>query len=148
MKTKLKSARATLWAIRTVGLILAILLFAMPELLRLYAEYRFLDPRAFRAVLVAFYCCAAVTGVALLRMDRLIRNILKGQVFIQDNVALIRQVRWCCCCVSLICVPAAVLYAPLLFVVVIMGFLCLAVSVTADVMDAAVKLREESDLTV
>lgn len=148
MKTRLRSAQATLWAVRTVVAILAVLLFAMPTLLRLYAQCRSLGPRAFWAVLVAFYCCAVVAGVALLRMDRLIRNILRGRVFVRENVGLIRQVRWCCCGVSLICALAAVFYAPLLFEVVIMGFLSLVVSVTADLMDAAVKLREENDLTV
>ena len=37
---------------------------------------------------------------------------------------------------------------PLIFLAVIMGFLCLMVSVVAGVMDAAVSIREENDLTI
>lgn len=148
MDKNMKSARITLWAIRSVDGILVALLFTMPTLLRLYAAFRLLTVEAFYAVLVAFYCCAVVAGLALLRMDRLIRNILHGQVFIRENVRLIRQVRWCCAGVSLLCLPAAVRYMPLFFVVVIMGILCLVVSVVADLMDAAVTLQEENDLTV
>jgi flagellar biosynthesis protein FliQ len=37
---------------------------------------------------------------------------------------------------------------PLIFLVAVMAFLCLIVGVVAEVMDAAVTIREENDLTV
>jgi hypothetical protein len=37
---------------------------------------------------------------------------------------------------------------PLIFMLIVMAFLCLVVSVVASVMDAAVTIREENDLTV
>ena len=70
------------------------------------------------------------------------------QVFIRDNVRRIRRIQWCCCAVSLICVPASLAYLPLIFLVIIMAFLSLTVSVVASVMDAAVAIREENDLTI
>ena len=50
--------------------------------------------------------------------------------------------------ISLICLIAGVAYPPVMFIAIIMGFLCLTVSVVASVMDAAVALREENDLTI
>jgi heme exporter protein D len=39
-------------------------------------------------------------------------------------------------------------YLPLVFLAVIMAFLCLMISVVASVMDAAVTLQEENALTI
>ena len=81
-------------------------------------------------------------------MDKLLRNILKEQVFVRENVTCIRFVRWCCGAISLICFPAACFYMPLFFMVIIMGFLCLVITVVVRVMNAAVLIREENDLTI
>lgn len=148
MKKKLDSVTVTLWATRLVALVVAILLFALPLLLDWYCQFRSLLPLERIAITAAFYCCAVVVFVALWSMDALLRNIRTGEVFIQDNVRRIRTVQWCCGGTALICVPATVCYYPLVFMVVVMGFLCLVVSVVRDVMDAAVTIREENDLTI
>ena len=148
MKKKISPAVVTLWANRTVALIVFALLFALPPLLDAYGKIRIVLPQERAATLVAFYICAAITGYALWQMDSLLRSILKGQVFIPKNVERIRAVQYCCGLVSLVCLPAAVYSYPLIFVVVIMAFLCLAVSVVSQVMGAAVAIREENDLTI
>ena len=71
-----------------------------------------------------------------------------GEVFLQDNVRRIRRLIWNCAAVSLICLACARLYPPLLFVTIIMAFLCLVIAVVASIMDAATRLREENDLTI
>ena len=138
----------TLWVNRLVMLIMAVLLFAMPAILRWYTGVRYLSPQQQQIVMIAFYCCAGVIGWALWNMDCLLRNILADQIFIRKNVRAIRNVQRCCGIVSLICIGGAVGYIPLIFLVIIMAFLCLVVSVVARVMDAAVTLREENDLTI
>ena len=85
---------------------------------------------------------------ALRCIDRLVVNILAGEVFVRDNVSRIRRIRWCCAWVSLVCLPASFFYPPLCFLAVIMAFLALVVSVVKNVMAAAVEIREENDLTV
>lgn len=138
----------TLWANRTVALMVAVLLFTLPMLLDWYCQFRILLETERTALSVAFYCCAAVVFVALWNMDALLRSIRSGDVFIQENVSRIRRLQWCCGGVSLICIPASFFYYPLIFMVVVMGFLCLVVSVVCRVMDAAVAIREENDLTI
>lgn len=148
MKPQLFSAKLTLWVNRFIALLLAVMLFLLPRLLDWYCNYRSLTQAERVAILAAFYCCAVVIAVALWNLDGLLRNILMGKVFVPGNVACIRRIQWCCCGVSLICLPAAVVYLPLIFLVVIMAFLCLVVSVVAQVMKAAVAIREENDLTI
>lgn len=148
MKKTDLSAVVTLWINRFVVVLMAVMLFALPRILELYSQYRFLTESGTVAVMVSFYSCAVFIFIALWFMDALLRSILRGEVFVRANVVRIRRIRLCCGLVSLICLPAAVFYLPLSFLAVIMAFLCLAVSVVASVMDAAVTIREENDLTV
>ena len=142
------SPRATLWVNRCIFFVLVALLPAMPFLLFWYSHFRALSSAEYLAILIAFYICAVITGVALWKMEQLLRNILREDVFIRKNVRHIRCIQWCCGLVSLVCLPAAVFYLPLIFMVVIMAFLCLVVGVVAQTMDAAVAIREENDLTI
>lgn len=148
MHKSMISVTVTLWANRLVALILGVLLFTLPMLLDWYCRFRVLTDPERIALTVAFYCCAAVIAIALWNMDCLLRTIGKGDVFVRENVRRISAVCWCCVGTCLICVPAAFCYYPLVFLVIIMAFLSLVVSVVSRVMDAAVTIREENDLTV
>ncbi len=140
--------RVTLWVNRIIFAVLIVLLPAMPFLLRWYRDFRNLNAAAHVALIVAFYICTVFTGFALGKLEKLLRNILADKVFIRENVRHIRAIAWCCGLVSLVCLPAAVFYLPLIFMVIIMAFLCLVVSVVAQIMAAAVEIREENDLTI
>lgn len=142
------TARVTLWVTRLLFPVLAGFIIALPKLMDWYAYFRNLTPTTRRVIMVAFYLCSVAAALALWNLEGLLRRILSGQVFTRENVRRIRLIRWCCFAVSLICVPAAFFYLPLIFVVIIMAFLALTVSVLSSVMDAAVAIREENDLTV
>ena len=138
----------TLWVNRAVALLVLALLPTFPMLLRWYDGLRPLTGAGQTALMVAFYICAAITLLALWNVDRLLRAILKEQVFTEKNVGYIRTIRWCCAAISLICIPTAFFYLPLIFMVVIMAFLALVITVLVRVMTAAVEIREENDLTI
>ena len=148
MDRTLTMTRLTLWVNRLIAMIVAVLLPCLPLLLNWYSNFRTLTQAEYTAILVAFYCCAVVIAGALWNMDKLLRNILKEEVFTRENVSRIRRVRWCCAGISLITLPAAFIYLPLFFLVIIMAFLSLVVCVVVRVMDAAVIIREENDLTI
>ena len=148
MRRNTNSVNLTLWANRLVALILLVLLFTLPALLDWYCQYRTLTGLERTALTVAFYCCAAVVALALWNLDGLLRAIRGGAVFVRENVRRIRTVQWCCALTCLICFPAAFCYYPLVFLVIILAFLSLVVSVVCQVMDAAVAIREENDLTI
>lgn len=149
MKTQ-KLAEYTLWANRLVMVAVAALIFALPALLRWYAGLLHYElPRQdLVGIWVSYSLCALIIFAALWNMDKLMRNILVQNVFIRENVRRVRRVQWCCGAVALICVAATFFALPALLIGAIMGFLCLVVSVVANVLDAAVALREENDLTI
>ena len=147
MNTEIAS-KVTLWVNRGIALAVGLMLFLLPWVLRIYSQWRDLAPSAQTAIFVAYYGCAGVVLFAQWHIEKLLKNILAERIFVRDNVLRIIRIRWCCILVSLICLPAAFYYLPLIFISIIMGFLGLIVSVVVNVMDAAVKIREENDLTV
>ncbi len=148
MKLQLLSPRITLWINRFIGLLVAALVFLMPKVLSWYGKFRVLTPTENAAILIAYYCCVPVIAAALWNLDKLLQNIMGSRVFVVENVRRIRRVQWCCCGISLLCLPATFFYLPLVFVVMIMAFLCPTMGVLAQVMNAAVVIREENDLTI
>lgn len=140
----------TLWANRTVMAAVGVLIFALPAVLRWYAGLLEYDlPKAdLVGIWISYMLCAAVIVVALWNMEKLLGNLLCQQVFIRENVQRVRRVQWCCGIVAAICVVCTVFALPALLIAAIMGFLCLVVSVVSNVLDAAVTLQEENDLTI
>ena len=146
---KISATKATLFFNRFLAVIMVALIFGMPAFLDWYVNLRpAMRETAQQALVWGFYCCAPAVFFALWELDRLLRAILGRQVFVWRNVRSISRVRWCCLAVSLICLPAACFYTPIIFMSIIMFFLTLILSVLANVMAAAVEIREENDLTV
>ena len=149
MKPYIYSARVTLYACRAVAAVVVVLLAGFPMLIGCYHEnFRPLLSKERFTLISAFYACVPAVLIALWNMDRLLRNILKAQLFITKNVSYIRGIRWCCLAVSLICLAATFGFPALLLIAMIMAFLCLSVTVLGQVMKAGVEIREENDLTV
>ena len=148
MKEKINLTLITRGSTRCIALILAVLIPTMPRLLKWYTTVRTLTDSERLAITVAFYICAVIVAFALWQMDRLLSSLLKKQVFLRENVRRVRRVQYCCAGVSLVCLPAATVYYPLIFMFVVMGFLSLVICVVCRVLDEAVSLREENDLTI
>ena len=148
MTKKPSATRIALFATRFNLLMALACIPGLPFLLDYYASLWPLPYYSYNAIMIAFYCCAGFVLAALWSLDKVLRNILAEEIFVPSNVRCIRRVQICCGIISLICTPAAVLYAPLWFIVVIMAFLFIVVWVVTQAMDAAVTIREENDLTI
>lgn len=148
MNNSVFATKFTLWANRALMVIMVALAATLPLILNWYTGFRNLSDAQWWAICITYYCCAAVTAPALVAIDKLLTNIMAEQVFTWRNVKLLRLIRWCCGGVCLLCLIPAFVYIPLVFLFMIMGFLCLAVSVLVQVMKAAVQIREENDLTI
>ena len=149
MKHYYFSARVTLWASRAVAALIAVFLVFFPAMVESYHQnFRPLIQSERYALLGAFYLSAVAVEIAMFHMDRLLRNILREELFTAENVHHIRMVRWCCFAVSVICLFAFFGFPSMIFISTIMAFLALVVTVVGQVMKAAVELREENDLTV
>ena len=100
------------------------------------------------ALVVILYACSVLGWFILWKMLRLIRNIRKGIVFTEQNVAILRAVSLLCLGVGILTFAGGFFYQPMFFVTLAALFLTLVVRVVKNVMHKAVEMKDELDLTV
>lgn len=149
MRYNHSSVRFTQAAVWTVTGAVGLLLLCFPTLLGWYsASYRPLDGSVRLLLCVIFYLCAAAALTALWQMHGILRRVLRGSVFVAENVLGLRRISRCCMAVGVVCLLGIQGLPSLVVVSGVMVFLWLGVRVLAQVMEAAVAMREEADLTV
>ena len=100
----------------------------------------------FWTILVAL--CSAFAWPALWKLWQLLGNLKHENVFVSENVYLLRAVSWYCVSVALACVVCAVWYAPLFVPAMAAAFMALVVRIVKDVFQQAIAMKSELDLTV
>lgn len=110
------------------------------------------DGEAFANILnifyIFFYPCATFAYVALYSLFRLLNNIRKEAIFIRPNVKYLRVISWCCFIIATLSFIGGFFYLPLLFVAVAASFVGLLLRIVKNVLQNAVEIREENDLTI
>lgn len=153
MKTKF----STILSLVICGLCVVLLVVAsctFPTFLRwLYLDYHNLQNAAVyeevvHTVIPAFYCCVPIAGAALGMMIRILVNVLRKDIFIRRNVTYFRLISWCCYAVCLITLIFGTHYVLLEVIAIAMGIIGTLLRVVKNIMQAAVEIREENDLTI
>lgn len=107
---------------------------------------------ALAEMMVVFKCCfypsAAFAYIALYSLIKLLLNIKKERIFISQNVTYLRFISWCCFAVALITLVCGILYIPYLAIFVAAAFVGLLLRVVKNVMQNAVEIKEENELTI
>ncbi len=108
------------------------------------------DAMRYMATLFAacFYPCAVFAYITLYSLIKLLFNIKKDEIFINANVKYLRRISWCCFVVALITLVGGVFYVPFLFVAVAAAFVGLMLRIVKNVMQNAVAISEENELTI
>jgi len=79
---------------------------------------------------------------------KLLFNIKKDKIFISENVKYLRVISWCCFAVALITFVAGIFYIPFLLVAAAAAFVGLMLRIVKNVMQNAVEINEENELTI
>lgn len=103
---------------------------------------------AIPAVTICFYLCLVPATWALYELIRMLFRIRKDNPFCTENVKALRHISWACALAAVLCIIGAVWYLPLILIAVAAGFMAMILRVVKNVMEKAVALREENDLTV
>ncbi len=155
MKDRMFSAKLSLGICIFFAVLLVVSAAAFPWLIRwFYVEYHHLDPLSERVthnlntVTVCFYCCVPFAAAALYMLIRLLRGVLKNDVFVMRNVRYLRLISWCCYAVALITGAGGLFYLPLVIIAAAMLVVGTLLRVVKNVIHAAVALREENELTI
>ena len=95
-----------------------------------------------------FYPCAVFAYITLYSLLRLIFNIKKQEIFIYANVRYLRVISWCCFAVAAITFVGGFFYLPFCFVAVAAAFVGLMLRIVKNVMQNAVEIKAENELTI
>lgn len=95
-----------------------------------------------------FYPSAVFAGIILYSLLKLLYNIKNENIFVNSNVLYLKTVSWCCFVISAITFVGGFFYMPFMFVALAGGFVGMLLRVLKNVMQSAVELREENDLTI
>jgi len=95
-----------------------------------------------------FYPSSIFAGAIIYVLLRLLFNIKNDKVFIDRNVTYLRVVSWCCFVIAIITFAGGFFYMPFMFIALGGGFVGMLLWVLKNVMQSAVSLREENDLTI
>ena len=102
--------------------------------------------------IVFFYLTIYIGGLAaallLYQLFRLLMNIGRGDVFIEQNVVRLRSISWLCGLGAVLGAASAFYYLPWAALAVAAAFMCVIVRVIKNIMAEAVEMRQEINFTI
>lgn len=98
--------------------------------------------------LATIYTGAFPAAGALLALKKLLGNISADQVFIDQNVGLLRRLSWYCFAAAIICLVSTLFYPPFFILFSAAAFIGLVLRVVKNVFAQAIVLKNENDYTI
>ena len=136
------------------GVILFIVLMVVcavlaPRLVaRLMAMSRIADSAGMELFLYTIYTgCVPAAGL-LISLHLLLRRIISGDVFVNENTACLRYMSWCCYSGAVICLVSALYYLPWVTIGIAAAFMGLVMRVIKNVFAKAISLQDDVELTI
>ena len=122
--------------------------FFFPTIVRLYVA-NLEHATVFVPLLIMLYLLLLPAWFALFKLNKLLTNISKGKVFVNENTANLRALSYCCFAAAFIFALSIVFwpfYGSVAFFVT--AFIGLILRVVKNVFAIAVELREENDAVI
>ena len=81
-------------------------------------------------------------------MYRLLDNLSNNNVFVKKNISYMNIMSGCCLAIAIVCLSIAFVWTGTVYVAVVGIFMSLVVKCVASVMEKAIEMKSELDLTV
>ncbi len=148
MWNKNKSLMLTLIITGVLMFLLTVLVFFMPWILQFYIEVmkRTFAPKT--AMLVVFYCLVPFGYAVLGILMKLLLNLKKENIFIRQNVNLLRFLSWFMSGAAVISVIGGFWYLPFLIVGAVFSFMFMILRVVKSAFAYGSDLKDDNDLTI
>lgn len=143
-----KSVNASLIFNRIMIVLVICAVVLLPVMVKGYVSYAAKNPYIIAPLLATLYACAVPGLIALFNLDRLLVNIRKKDVFIEKNVKYLRVISWCSFAVSAIFFVSGFYYLLFLVIAVAAAFFGLILRVVKNVIEQAVEIKNDNDLTI
>ncbi len=95
-----------------------------------------------------FYPSSLFGYITLYSLLKLLFNIRKEEIFISQNVKYLRCISWSCFAVALITLIGGIFYIPFSCITIAAAFVGLMLRVVKNVMQNAVEIKSENELTI
>lgn len=146
MYTSDKSTKLTLYCTYIFCFLFAVMTVAFVPISK-WLSYR--DPSfTVTEVSIAFYVCCPLGWITLVGIIKLLKNILRDEVFTYETVKILRIMSWCCAAVCLVCLVTFFFYRLFIIFSVCSGLMMLILRVLKNVMAKAVEIKNENELTI
>ena len=143
-----RSAFVSLVSVGVLSAVLAALAVFAPALVSAFIEHFDRPERIYLPIVVTFYAILPFAAGVLICLWKLLGNILAGEVFLPQNVRLLRSISFLLFFATIIFAVAGYFYMPFYLLGVCAAFMVLIVRVVKNCVAAAVEIKEENDLTV
>lgn len=147
----MKKDRSALVSLVTVGALSAILLLLAvfgPMLVSAFIEHFDRPASIYLPIVATFYAILPFAAGVLICLWKLLGNILAEEVFIPQNVRLLRAISFLLFFATGVFAVAGYFYMPFYLLAVCAAFMVLIVRVVKNCFAAAVVLKEENDMTI
>ena len=122
-------------------------LFCIPVITEWYDAIS--DQKPIHVILnIALYLSAILGILALWQLFRMFGNIGKKQIFVTENVTIMRVISWCCFGVAVIWLLLSYVRLMSMFVAFTAAFAGIILRVLKNLFAMAVEMREENDYTI
>jgi len=148
MWTKPKSLYLSSFLIKLFIVLLVICTFTLPFIVSWYIDVANKEEIIFYPLLVTLYSSLVPFAIALLCLNRLLENVKKGLVFVQDNVKAMRLISWCCFAVTFIFIVFGFYYILSLLLSIMAALVGLMLRVLKNLFEQAIAIKEENDFTI
>ncbi|MGN1202010.1 MAG: DUF2975 domain-containing protein [Eubacterium sp.] len=157
MWNKEKSVLLTQAIVRICYVLLGAAVIALPIVFFYYGNGETFLSEFGKAVIFPFYAVVPAGYIVLACIDKLLINIRNEKIFVNKNVKLLRIISWCCFYAAVAgiisYIAIAIIYNPQLFVSFLIlaageAFMGLVVRVVKNIFEAAIKIKDENDLTI
>ncbi len=148
MLSQPKSAKLSLYLTDIIFAALTLIAIFLPKLAMWYICIANRPLKLFKLILITCYICLPFAIWALVSLRKLLKNILKGEIFIQNNINQLNFLFICCLLVCIITIISGFFYMPFLIVGIAAGFFSLILRVIKNVFHSAIEIKSENELTI
>ena len=107
-----------------------------------------IDSSHLPALAATIYTGSIFAWICLYTMFRLLRSISGGEVFTEQNTRFLRVISWCCAGACIVFLVSVLYYPPFLIISAAAGFMMMIVRVVKNIIQQAIGMKSELDLTV
>lgn len=143
-----RSLQLSIWCTRLAMGMVIVCGIMSSRIVTWYIDVSGKSPQLHQPIVITLLACCIPAMGALLWLHKLLFNIRSERVFIDENVTLLRRISWCCFLAAAITLVSSRFYLVFLLISIASAFMGLILRVVKNVIQQAVAIKAENELTI